>query len=108
MNKLPPMLKLALIVKYTLLVIGMKFRMMHAGKVCSGDFTEDLLVQGGEHDYYLFIEGKLIFWLPCFQYLTFIVLSEAYMVIFPVIASRAEAEVEPPRRPGNRVQQAGN
>ena len=49
-------LKIALIIKYALLVIGMKFRMKHAGKVCSGDFIEkDHLIQRGEHEYYLFM-----------------------------------------------------
>ena len=56
LNKLPPFLKIALIIKYALLVIGMKFRMKHAGKVCSGDFIEkDHLIQRGEHEYYLFM-----------------------------------------------------
>ena len=41
LNKLPPFLKIALIIKYTLLVIAMKFRMKHGGKVCSGDFLEE-------------------------------------------------------------------
>ena len=66
LNKLPSMLKLTLILKYALLIIAMKFRMRHAGKVCAGDFEKDKLIQNGEHEYYLFIEGKLIFWLPCF------------------------------------------
>ena len=44
LNKLPPLLKAALIIKYSLLIIGTKFRLMHAGKVCSGDFAEDILI----------------------------------------------------------------
>ena len=41
---------MALIMKYALLVIAMKFRMKHAGKVCSGDFLEENeLIQRGEH-----------------------------------------------------------